>query len=70
MCTDSKLTNTAQALLELERAQVILATALRSRSDVRANRRTGANGRLMVDVTFDPMEVIPVQLISIPSEIA
>jgi hypothetical protein len=30
-----------------------------------------ANGRLMVvDVTFDPMEVTPMQLISIPSEVA
>jgi hypothetical protein len=55
----------------LEQAQVILATALSSKAMSERIDGRGANGRLMVvDVTFDPMEITPVQLISIPSEIA
>jgi D-arabinose 1-dehydrogenase-like Zn-dependent alcohol dehydrogenase len=62
---DSKTTNAAQALQKLGGAQVILATAPSSKAMPDLFDGLGPNGRLMViGVTFDPIEVTPVQLIS------
>jgi D-arabinose 1-dehydrogenase-like Zn-dependent alcohol dehydrogenase len=62
---DSKSTNAAEALQKLGGAQVILATAPNSKSMSELIEGLGPNGKLMViGVTFDPIEVTPVQLIS------
>ena len=62
---DSKSTNAAAALQELGGAQVILATAPSSKAMAELIDGLGPNGTLMViGVTFDPIEVAPVQLIS------
>jgi D-arabinose 1-dehydrogenase-like Zn-dependent alcohol dehydrogenase len=62
---DSKSTNAAGALQKLGGAQVILATAPSSKTMSELIDGLGPNGRLMVvGVTFDPIEVTPVQLIS------
>jgi D-arabinose 1-dehydrogenase-like Zn-dependent alcohol dehydrogenase len=65
VCIDSSTINAAQALQKMGGAQVILATAPSSESDVRADDGLGPNGKLIViGVAFDPIEVTPVQLIS------
>ena len=62
---DSKSTNAAEALQKLGGAQVILATAPSSKSMSELIDGLAPNGKLMVvGVTFDPIEVTPVQLIS------
>ena len=62
---DSKSTNAAEALQELGGAQVILATAPSSKAMSELIDGLGPNGKLMVvGVTFDPIEVTPVQLIT------
>jgi D-arabinose 1-dehydrogenase-like Zn-dependent alcohol dehydrogenase len=62
---DSKATNAAEALQKLGGAQVILATAPSSKSMSELFDGLGPNGKLMViGVTFDPIEVTPVQLVS------
>ncbi|MGA7324278.1 MAG: alcohol dehydrogenase [Rhodomicrobium sp.] len=62
---DSKSTNPAEALQKLGGAQVILATAPSSKAMSELINGLGPNGKLMVvGVTFDPIEVTPVQLIS------
>jgi D-arabinose 1-dehydrogenase-like Zn-dependent alcohol dehydrogenase len=62
---DSKSTNAAQALQELDGARVILATAPSSKAMSELIDGLGANGKLIViGVTSDPIEVTPVQLIS------
>ena len=62
---DSKSTNAAAALQKLGGAQVILATAPSSKAMAELIDGLGPNGKLMVvGVTFDPIEVTPVQLIS------
>jgi D-arabinose 1-dehydrogenase-like Zn-dependent alcohol dehydrogenase len=62
---DSKSTNAAEALQKLGGAQVILATAPSSKAMSELINGLGPNGKLVVvGVTFDPMEVAPVQLIS------
>jgi len=62
---DSKSTNAANALQELGGAQVILATAPSSKAMSELFDGLGPNGKLMViGVTFDPLEVSPVQLIT------
>jgi D-arabinose 1-dehydrogenase-like Zn-dependent alcohol dehydrogenase len=62
---DSQSTNAAEALQKLGGAQVILATAPSSKSMSELFDGLGPNGKLMViGVTFDPIEVTPVQLIS------
>ena len=62
---DSKATNAAQELQKLGGAQVILATAPNSKAMSELIDGLGPNGKLMViGVTFDPIEVTPVQLIS------
>jgi D-arabinose 1-dehydrogenase-like Zn-dependent alcohol dehydrogenase len=62
---DSKSTNAAEALQELGGAQVILATAPSSKAMSALIDGLGPNGKLMVvGVTFDPIEVTPVQLVS------
>src|SRR6202167_915222 len=62
---DSKATNAAQELQKLGGAQVILATAPSSKSMSDLFDGLGPNGKLMViGVTFDPIEVSPVQLIT------
>jgi D-arabinose 1-dehydrogenase-like Zn-dependent alcohol dehydrogenase len=62
---DSKATNAAEALQKLGGAQVILATVPSSKAMSEVIDGLGPNGKLMVvGVTFDPIEVTPVQLIS------
>src|SRR2546422_8166673 len=62
---DSKSTNAAEALQEMGGAQVILATAPSSKAMSELIDGLGPNGKLMVvGVTFDPIEVTPIQLIS------
>jgi len=62
---DNKVTNAALALQKLGGAQVILATAPSSKAMSELINGLGPNGKLMVvGVTFDPIEVTPVQLIS------
>src|SRR5262245_16830082 len=62
---DGKATNTGTALQKLGAAQVILATAPSSKAMSELFSGLGPNGKLMViGVTFDPIEVTPVQLIS------
>ena len=62
---DSKSTSAAEALQRLGGAQVILATAPSSKLMSELIDGLGPNGKLMVvGVTFDPIEVAPVQLIS------
>jgi D-arabinose 1-dehydrogenase-like Zn-dependent alcohol dehydrogenase len=62
---DTNSTKAAEALQKLGGAQVILATAPSSRLMSELIDGLGPNGKLMVvGVTFDPIEVTPVQLIS------
>jgi D-arabinose 1-dehydrogenase-like Zn-dependent alcohol dehydrogenase len=62
---DGKATNPVEALQKLGGAQVILATAPSSKAMSELFSGLGPNGKLMViGVTFDPIEVTPVQLIS------
>ena len=62
---DSKAANAATALQKLGGAQVILATAPSSKAMSELIDGLAPNGKLMVvGVTFDPIEVTPVQLIS------
>ena len=62
---DSKATNAAQELQKLGGAQVILATAPSSKSMSELIDGLGPNGKLIViAVTFDPIEVTPIQLIT------
>ena len=62
---DNKVTNAAEELQKLGGAQVILATAPSSKAMSEVINGLGPNGKLMVvGVTFDPIEVTPVQLIS------
>jgi D-arabinose 1-dehydrogenase-like Zn-dependent alcohol dehydrogenase len=62
---DSKSTNAAEELQKLGGAQVILATAPSSKAMSELINGLGSNGKLMVvGVTFDPIEVTPVQLIT------
>src|SRR5580693_622544 len=62
---DTKSTNAAEALQKLGGAQVILATAPSSKAMSELFDGLGLNGKLMViGVTFDPIEVTPVQLVS------
>jgi D-arabinose 1-dehydrogenase-like Zn-dependent alcohol dehydrogenase len=62
---DNKVTNPVEALQKLGGAQVILATAPSSKAMSELFDGLGPNGKLMViGVTFDPIEVTPVQLIS------
>jgi D-arabinose 1-dehydrogenase-like Zn-dependent alcohol dehydrogenase len=62
---DSKSTNAAEALQKLGGAQVILATAPSSKAMSEVFDGLAPNGKLIViGVTFDPLEVAPVQLIS------
>jgi D-arabinose 1-dehydrogenase-like Zn-dependent alcohol dehydrogenase len=62
---DNKVTNAAEALQKLGGAQVILATAPSSKAMSELIDGLGPNGKLMVvGVTFEPIEVTPVQLIS------
>jgi len=62
---DSKATSAAEELQKLGGAQVILATAPSSRAMSALIDGLGPNGKLLViGVTFDPIEVTPVQLIT------
>jgi len=62
---DSKTTNAAEELQKLGGAQVILATAPNSKAMSALIDGLGPNGKFMVvGVTFDPMEITPVQLIT------
>ena len=62
---DSQSTKPAEALQKLGGAQVILATAPSSKAMSALVDGLGPNGKLIVvGVTFDPIEVTPVQLIS------
>jgi D-arabinose 1-dehydrogenase-like Zn-dependent alcohol dehydrogenase len=62
---DSKSMKPAEALQKLGGAQVILATAPSSKAMSELIDGLGPNGKLIViGVTFDPIEVTPVQLIS------
>ena len=62
---DNRVTNPVEALQKLGGAQVILATAPSSKAMSGLFDGLGPNGKLMVvGVTFDPLEVKPVQLIS------
>jgi D-arabinose 1-dehydrogenase-like Zn-dependent alcohol dehydrogenase len=62
---DSQSTNATEALQKLGGAKVILATAPSSKAMSELILGLGLNGKLMViGVTFDPIEVTPVQLIS------
>ena len=65
MYIDSKATNAAGALQKLGGAKVILATAPDSKAMSELINGLGPNGKLIVvGVTFDPIEVAPVQLIN------
>jgi D-arabinose 1-dehydrogenase-like Zn-dependent alcohol dehydrogenase len=62
---DSQSANAAEALQQLGGAQVILATAPSSKAMSELIDGLAPNGKLIVvGVTFDPIEVTPVQLIS------
>jgi D-arabinose 1-dehydrogenase-like Zn-dependent alcohol dehydrogenase len=62
---DSKTTNAAEALLKLDGAQVIVATAPSSKAMSELFNGLGPNGKLMViGAAFEPIEVSPVQLIN------
>jgi D-arabinose 1-dehydrogenase-like Zn-dependent alcohol dehydrogenase len=62
---DSKSTNAAEALKKMGGAQVILATAPNSRAMSELIDGLAPNGTLMViGVSFDPLEVAPVQLVN------
>jgi D-arabinose 1-dehydrogenase-like Zn-dependent alcohol dehydrogenase len=62
---DSKATNPAEELQKLGGAQVILATAPSSKAMSDLFDGLGPNGKLIVvGVTFEPLEVTPVQLIT------
>jgi D-arabinose 1-dehydrogenase-like Zn-dependent alcohol dehydrogenase len=62
---DSKASNAAEELQKLGGAQVILATAPSSKAMSELINGLGPNGKLIViGVTFDPIEVAPVQLIT------
>jgi D-arabinose 1-dehydrogenase-like Zn-dependent alcohol dehydrogenase len=62
---DNKVTNAAEELQKLGGAQVILATAPSSKAMSELINGLGPNGKLMVvGVTFDPIEVTPVQLVN------
>jgi D-arabinose 1-dehydrogenase-like Zn-dependent alcohol dehydrogenase len=62
---DDGVTKAAEELRKLGGAQVILATAPSSKAMSELIDGLGPNGKLMVvGVTFDPIEVTPVQLIS------
>jgi len=62
---DNQATNAAEALQKLGGAQVVLATAPSSKSMTEVFDGLAPNGKLMVvGVTFDPIEVTPVQLIT------
>ena len=62
---DSDTANAAEELLKMGGAQVILATAPSSKAMSELFDGLGPNGKLMViGVTFDPLEVTPVQLIT------
>ncbi len=62
---DNKVTSAADELQKLGGAQVILATAPSSKAMSEVINGLGPNGKLVVvGVTFDPIEVTPVQLVS------
>jgi D-arabinose 1-dehydrogenase-like Zn-dependent alcohol dehydrogenase len=62
---DSQATNAAEELQKLGGAQVILATAPSSKSMTELFDGLGPNGKLMViGVTFEPLAVTPIQLIT------
>jgi D-arabinose 1-dehydrogenase-like Zn-dependent alcohol dehydrogenase len=62
---DNKVANPVEALQKLGGAQVILATAPSSKAMSELFDGLGPNGKFMViGLTFDPIEVTPVQLIS------
>jgi D-arabinose 1-dehydrogenase-like Zn-dependent alcohol dehydrogenase len=62
---DSKASNAAEELQKMGGAQVILATAPSSKAMSELVNGLGPNGKLIViGVTFDPIEVAPVQLIT------
>jgi D-arabinose 1-dehydrogenase-like Zn-dependent alcohol dehydrogenase len=62
---DNNVTNAAEALQKLGGARVILATAPSAKAMSQLIDGLGPNGKLMViGVTFDPLEVTPVQLIT------
>jgi D-arabinose 1-dehydrogenase-like Zn-dependent alcohol dehydrogenase len=62
---DNKMTNPVEALQKLGGAKVILATAPSSKTTSELFDGLAPNGKLMViGVSFDPIEVTPVQLIS------
>jgi D-arabinose 1-dehydrogenase-like Zn-dependent alcohol dehydrogenase len=62
---DSKATNAAEELQKLGGAKVILAMAPSSKAMSSLIDGLGPNGRLMViGAAFDPIEVLPIQLIS------
>jgi D-arabinose 1-dehydrogenase-like Zn-dependent alcohol dehydrogenase len=62
---DSKAKNAAEELQKLGGAQVILATAPSSKAMSEVFEGLGPNGKLIVvGVTFEPIEVAPVQLIT------
>jgi D-arabinose 1-dehydrogenase-like Zn-dependent alcohol dehydrogenase len=62
---DSKATNAAEELQKLGGARAILATAPNSKAMSELVAGLGPNGELMaIGVSFDPIEVAPVQLIT------
>ena len=62
---DNEVTNPVEALQKLGGAQVILATAPSSKAMSQLFDGLEPNGKLMViGVTFDPLEIAPVQLIT------
>jgi D-arabinose 1-dehydrogenase-like Zn-dependent alcohol dehydrogenase len=62
---DNRATNAVQELQKMGGAQVILATAPSSKSMTEIFEGLAPNGKLIViGVTFDPIEVAPVQLIT------
>ncbi len=62
---DTKETNAAQELQKLGGARVILATAPNSKATSELFDGLGPNGKLVViGVTFEPLEITPVQLIT------
>src|SRR5271154_154445 len=62
---DSKAANAAEELQKLGGAQVILATAPSSKAMSELVNGLGPNGKLIViGVSFDPIEVTPIQLIT------
>jgi D-arabinose 1-dehydrogenase-like Zn-dependent alcohol dehydrogenase len=62
---DTNETNAAEALQKLGGAKVILATAPNSKAMSELIDGLGPNGKLIViGVSFDPLEVAPVQLIT------